>query len=118
LAKILEYACKNYKFESHNYNDTIRKESNIFIKNEINIGSELGKVNFSNKLNLWINGILFTMRNDREHGDEISLFKSSLTSLKIYAHNYFCFLSAYILLSSMVEPNEVTQVETFRALYL
>lgn len=116
LAKVLEYAFKNYKFDSNNYADSIRKGSrflfNIFTESEIDIGSEVIKVNPVDKLNLWANGVLFTMRNDRAHGDGISSFKSSLTSLKTYAHNYFCFLSVYILLSSMIEPNQVTQAAT------
>lgn len=116
LAKILEYACKKYKYDPDNYSGSIRKGSrfifNIFTKEEINIDDAIIKVNLSDKLNLWINGILFTMRNDRAHGDGISSFKSSLTSLKTYAHNYFCFLSVYIFLSAMLEPTKVVNEET------
>jgi tetratricopeptide (TPR) repeat protein len=116
LAKILEYACKKYKYDPDNYSGSIRKGSrfifNVFTKEEINIDGGIVKVNSSDKLNLWINGILFTMRNDRAHGDGISSFKSSLTSLKTYAHNYFCFLSVYIFLSAMLEPTKVVNEET------
>jgi len=116
LAKILEYACKKYKYDSDNYSESIRKGSrfifNIFTKDEMDIDGCIVELNTSDKLTLWINGVLFTMRNDRAHGDGISSFKSSLTSLKTYAHNYFCFLSVYILLSAMLEPTKVGNEET------
>lgn len=47
---------------------------------------------------LLVKGITYTYRNERFHGETFSPFRSSVSSLKTYAHAYFLFLYAYFLL--------------------
>ncbi|WP_371017749.1 hypothetical protein [Pseudalkalibacillus sp. JSM 102089] len=73
---------------------------------EIDLKSKRGyKIDLEDKLNILINGILYTFRNDRAHGAVFSPFRSSMASLKTYAHSNFCFLAAYILLLILMSNN-------------
>lgn len=51
-----------------------------------------------NKLNILIQGLLQTTRNDRMHGNDISPFKSSKASMESYKHYYYCLIVAYFVL--------------------
>jgi hypothetical protein len=53
-------------------------------------------------LKLLINGLLYTYRNERFHGDAFSPFKSSKTQIKTYAHSYFCLISTYFFISQLI----------------
>lgn len=49
-----------------------------------------------------INGLLYTYRNERFHGDAFSPFKSSKTQIKTFSHSYFCLLSTYFFISQLI----------------
>ncbi|MBK3519718.1 hypothetical protein [Carboxylicivirga marina] len=51
---------------------------------------------------LVINGILYTYRNERFHGDSFSPFKSSKTQIKTYAHSYYLLISTYFFISQLI----------------
>lgn len=53
-------------------------------------------------MKLLINGLLYTYRNERFHGDAFSPFKSSKTQLKTFAHAYFCLISTYFFIAQLI----------------
>jgi len=59
--------------------------------------------NLAQQLNFCINGILYTLRNDRAHGGVFSPFRSSKATLRTYAHCGFSFLLAYYLLLALID---------------
>lgn len=60
-------------------------------------------------LKLLINGLLYTYRNERFHGDAFSPFKSSKTQIKTYAHSYYCLIAAYFFISQLIYQHFPTQ---------
>ena len=46
---------------------------------------------------LLVSGIIYSFRNMGAHGSSMAFSKSSLTDMKRYALNYFCFLSVYTI---------------------
>ena len=53
-------------------------------------------------MKLLINGILYTYRNERFHGDAFSPFKSSRTKLKTYAHSYYLLIATYFFIVQLI----------------
>lgn len=51
----------------------------------------------SERISFLINALLYTYRNDRFHGNMQPPFKSSISTLKTYAHAHYCFLWAHFL---------------------
>lgn len=51
---------------------------------------------------LLINGIMYTYRNERFHGDSFSPFKSSKTQIKTFAHSYYSLITVYFFLSQLI----------------
>lgn len=64
----------------------------------VNINGTEFDLSNKNKLNLLIQGLLQTIRNDRMHGNDISPFKSSKSSIESYKHYYYCLILAYFVL--------------------
>ncbi len=112
FADLFSKIALKYGYDYNNYSNSIRKGSRliyqIFNKSLINIDNNNYSITDGNKLTLLICGILYTMRNDSMHGDGISSFKSSLAGLKTYAHNYYCFLCEYIILTLLIYPVDTT----------
>lgn len=119
LAQIFGFIASQYGYDRSKYKETIRNGSRllyrIFNEDKIDISGITYDISFTDKLNLLIGGVLFTMRNDRAHGDGISSFKSSLASLKTYAHNYYCFLCCYIFLTLIMEEFSESNEEKLTA---
>lgn len=76
---------------------------------------EINGINYQlNKLQtikLIINGLLYTYRNERFHGDAFSPFKSSKTQIKTYAHSYFCLISTYFFISQLIYQHFESQFD-------
>lgn len=98
------------------YTDTIsRRKGSRFLYRYIK-GDELSisienptqtvKADFSQSLNFFINGILYTFRNDRAHGGVFSPFRSSKATMRTYAHCSFCFLLGYYLLIGLIHKRD------------
>tara|TARA_R110002050_G_scaffold264951_3_gene405927 strand:- start:1677 stop:2690 length:1014 start_codon:yes stop_codon:yes gene_type:complete len=51
------------------------------------------------KIDLVVNGLLYTYRNERFHGNTFSPFKSSKASLQTYSHAHYLFLWSYFLVN-------------------
>ena len=51
------------------------------------------------KIYLVVNGLLYTYRNERFHGNTFSPFKSSKASLQTYSHAHYLFLWSYFLVN-------------------
>lgn len=60
-------------------------------------------------IKLLINGLLYTYRNERFHGDAFSPFKSSKTQIKTYAHSYYCLIATYFFISQLICQHFPTQ---------
>lgn len=60
-------------------------------------------------IKLLINGLLYTYRNERFHGDAFSPFKSSKTQIKTYAHSYYCLIATYFFISQLIYQHFPTQ---------
>jgi hypothetical protein len=82
------------------------------------------------KLNVIVNGVLYTYRNERFHGNTFSPFKSSKASLMTYSHAQYSFLWTYFLVNMTklylnninisteeIENNMRQNIETFSILY-
>ena len=70
----------------------------IFISDDVQIDGIA--VTDSEKLrqHLLLSGIIYSFRNMGAHGSSMAFSKSSLTDMKRYALNFFCFLSVYTVL--------------------
>ena len=98
------------------YSDTIsRRKGSMFLYRYIK-GDELTiltddstqtiKADFSQSLNFFVNGILYTFRNDRAHGGIFSPFRSSKATMRTYAHCSFTFLLGYYLLIALIHKRD------------
>lgn len=83
------------------------------------------------RIRILLCGLLYTVRNERYHGESFSPFYSSAASIKTYTHPHYLFLAAYALVHLVwahsnksyapsldaVEENTVTNLCEARALY-
>ncbi|WP_284461990.1 hypothetical protein [Chryseobacterium sp.] len=82
------------------------------------------------RIDLVVNGLLYTYRNERFHGNTFSPFKSSKASLKTYSHAHYLFLWTYFLVNITklylnnvtispvdVERNMTDNIDIFEKLY-
>lgn len=82
------------------------------------------------KIDLVVNGLLYTYRNERFHGNTFSPFKSSKASLQTYSHAQYLFFWTYFLVNitklylnninisiQEVCENMTTNIESFKKLY-
>ncbi|GAA3014197.1 hypothetical protein [Streptomyces fulvorobeus] len=83
------------------------------------------------RMRILLCGLLYTVRNERYHGESFSPFYSSAASIKTYTHPHYLFLAAYALVHLVwahtnnsyapsldaVEENTVTNLREARALY-
>ena len=87
-------------------------------------------LNRNEKIDLIVNGVLYTYRNERFHGNTFSPFKSSKASLMTYTHAHYCFLWTYFLVNitklylnnvgialAEIEENIETNITSFKSLY-
>lgn len=87
-------------------------------------------LNLKEKIDFIVNGLLYTYRNERFHGNTFSPFKSSKASLQTYSHAHYLFLWTYFLVNftklylnnttislQEVENNIRTNVDIFEQLY-
>lgn len=68
----------------------------------VDINGKNYQLNTLQILKMLINGLLYTYRNERFHGDAFSPFKSSKTQIKTYAHSYFCLIATYFFISQLI----------------
>ena len=82
------------------------------------------------KIDIIVNGILYTYRNERFHGNTFSPFKSSKASLMTYSHAHYSFLWSYFLVNitklylnntgislTQIEENMKININAYEALY-
>lgn len=88
----------------------------VFINSSISVNGTTFNITNSVRLHLLISGIIYSLRNDSLHGSSMSSTKSSQTTPKRYALNYYCYLATYTLLmillikhSSMSFPDKITK---------
>lgn len=121
MKKIVELSFAKFGFNEAYYANSIRKGSRFFfvffnkdtVKLPISNESEIEiTIETVDKLHMLVNGILYTMRNDRAHGASSSSFKSSNASLRTYAHNHYCFISIYFLLHLLMIDTTSSDMDT------
>lgn len=92
---------RKYGYDYSNYANTIRLASGLYkkvlLKNDIEVCGVKYNISTADKLHLLSSGYLYTLRNDTMHGSNISITKSSKTTLSTYANNYYAFLVLYYL---------------------
>lgn len=88
----------------------------VFTINSISVNGTPFNITNSVRLHLLISGIIYSLRNDSLHGSSMSSTKSSQTTPKRYALNYYCYLATYTLLmifliksSSMSGPDKIAK---------
>lgn len=59
--------------------------------------SDYSSLALNKRIALFVKGVLYTVRNNRFHGNNYSLFKSSRSKLASYHSQYFCLISTYTL---------------------
>ncbi|MEE0945361.1 MAG: hypothetical protein U0M42_00860 [Acutalibacteraceae bacterium] len=77
----------------------------IFNSDSINIDGTKLNITNSFKIHLLLSGIIYSLRNDSLHGSSMSSTKSSKTTPKRYAMNYYCYLATYTLLMIILVMN-------------
>lgn len=69
---------------------------------KVNISGKDFQLNNLQIIKFLTNGILYTYRNERFHGDAFSPFKSSKTQIKTYSHSYFCLITTYFFIAQLI----------------
>lgn len=68
---------------------------------DLQLGERHITLGLSARSALLLQGLLYTSRNERVHGESFSPFVSSAATIKTYTHPYYSFLSSYYLLLSV-----------------
>lgn len=66
---------------------------------------------FEEKMNIFINGILYTFRNDRFHGNMISPFRTSKTTFETYSHPTYCLVLVDFILGLLLEKSGYCEID-------
>ena len=74
----------------------------IIAGKQVTINGQNFKFDRAKILKFIINGILYTYRNERFHGDAFSPFKSSTAKIKTYANSYYFLISIYFILVQLI----------------
>ena len=77
----------------------------IFNTNVISVDGITKNITKSFRIHLLISGIIYSLRNDSFHGSSMSSTKSSQTTPKRYAMNYYCYIATYKLLMLVLIKN-------------
>lgn len=77
----------------------------IFNTNVISVDGITKNITKSFRIHLLISGIIYSLRNDSFHGSSMSSTKSSQTTPKRYAMNYYCYIATYTLLMLVLIKN-------------
>lgn len=95
-----------YHIEDKIGKETIRNVASLFKKilneNKIELNGTQILISENFRLDLLLSGLIYSFRNAGAHGKSMAFSKSSLTDMKRYALNYFCFLSTYTVLMSLL----------------
>ncbi|HFI0702601.1 TPA: hypothetical protein ACGO3H_002109 [Streptococcus suis] len=86
--------------------ETLTLKENITFNNQsVNIIS----LTVEERLNFFINGILYTFRNDRFHGNIISPFRTSKTTFETYSHPTYCLILVDYILLLLLQKSSFTE---------
>lgn len=84
------------------FNTSVKEIDRVSQSLLMDIDGAIYRPSIQNRLNIAINGLLYSFRNDRVHGGSFSPFRSSKASLRTYAHSTYSFLLTYYLLLSLL----------------
>jgi len=71
--------------------------------NKLNFYDSASVIENQVKMNILMEVLVYTYRNERFHGDTFSPFRSGKAKMKTYAHAYFMLISSYIFLLGILE---------------
>jgi len=101
LKNIIDSIENKYGYDYSTYAKSIRPASALYRymlkNNEIDVNGNKYFVSIRDKLHFIVSGYIYTLRNDTMHGNNISITKSSKTTMSTYANNYYSFLFIYYL---------------------
>lgn len=104
--ELIDSVKNKYGYDCAQYSESIRKASllyrHIFTDPSVVICDKTYAITTQDKLHILVSGFLYTLRNDTMHGDNISITKSSKTTLGTYAVDYFAYLLLYYLLLLLI----------------
>ena len=84
----------------------------IFSEDQLSIDNVIFKITNNTRLHLLLSGIIYTLRNDSLHGSSMSSTKSSKTTPKRYALNYYGYLATYtILMIFFIKCSSMSDIE-------
>ena len=70
----------------------------IFRDDSVFLGGTIVNITNNFRIHLLLSGIIYSLRNDSFHGSSMSSTKSSQTTPKRYAMNYYCYIATYTLM--------------------
>lgn len=116
VTSILNYIAKEYGYNPGTAYPSLRNGwrflrkllagETLNLKYEITYqGNKLSSISLSieEQMNFFLNGILYSFRNDRFHGTLISPFRSSKTTYDTYSHPTYCLVLADLILLVLLE---------------
>lgn len=125
VIKLIEYIGSEYGYPNEtNYSQIhngsrflmrLLKGDNLILRNHILVNNNLMssiQLNMEEQVNLIINGLLYTFRNDRFHGNLISPFRSSYTKFDTYSHPFYCLIWGELLLLLLLENMGLTNMNS------
>ena len=90
------------KYGAPNINPSDLRKASLLLRkvlrgNSVSIGTFSGQLTVTERLSLIVLGVVYTARNDRFHGSMQPPFKSSVATLRTYAHAHYLYLTSYFL---------------------
>lgn len=98
------------KYGGTNFNATNQRNAALLLKTiitgeEVNILGQKFKLDIEKISKFLINGLLYTYRNERFHGDAFSPFKSSKADMKTYSVSYYYLITTYFFIACLIYRN-------------
>lgn len=103
---ILNWIRTNYSGNFVDYRTNIRKASclihRLLTDSSVIINGTTYALSLHDHLCIMASGMLYSLRNDIQHGSSISSTKSSMTNLRTFAMGYYAFMMMYYLLMILI----------------
>lgn len=107
------YSAIETKYGGANFNAENQRKASLLLKiiitgSEVDVSGQKFKLDIEKRMKLIINGLLYTYRNERFHGDAFSPFKSSKTDMKTYSVSYYYLIATYFFIACLIYKNHET----------
>lgn len=110
------YVAIENKYGGANFSAENQRKAALLLKTiisgkEVNISGKKFKLDTDEIMKLLINGLLYTYRNERFHGDAFSPFKSSKADMKTYSVSYYYLITTYFFIVCLIYKNYETIID-------